>query len=89
MRSRWRRFLASNPGLASRFATRIKFSSYSPAELMALAVSLLDRRGEVLDVGARPVLWSMLEDVGRRRLTDELGNARFIRNLLEQGGRSP
>jgi SpoVK/Ycf46/Vps4 family AAA+-type ATPase len=77
-------FLASNPGLASRFATRIKFSSYSPAELMALAVSLLERRGEVLDVGARPVLWSMLEDVGRRRLTDELGNARFIRNLLAQ-----
>jgi SpoVK/Ycf46/Vps4 family AAA+-type ATPase len=77
-------FLASNPGLASRFATRIKFSSYSPAELMALAVSQLDRRGEVLDVGARPVLWSMLEDVGRRRLTDELGNARFLRNLVDK-----
>jgi SpoVK/Ycf46/Vps4 family AAA+-type ATPase len=77
-------FLASNPGLASRFATRIKFSSYSPAELMALAVSQLDRRGEVLDVGARPVLWSMLEDVGRRRLTDELGNARFLGNLVDK-----
>jgi len=77
-------FLASSPGLASRFATRITFSSYSPAELMALAESLLDRRGEVLDVGARPVLWSMLEDVERRRITDELGNARFIRNLLEK-----
>jgi SpoVK/Ycf46/Vps4 family AAA+-type ATPase len=75
-------FLASNPGLASRFATRIKFSSYSPAELLALAVSQLERRGEVLDASARPVLWSMLEDVGRRRLTDELGNARFICNLL-------
>jgi SpoVK/Ycf46/Vps4 family AAA+-type ATPase len=77
-------FLASNPGLASRFATRIKFSSYSPAELMALAESQLERRGEVLDVGARPVLWSMLQDVARRRLTDELGNARFLRDLLEQ-----
>jgi len=29
-------------------------------------------------------LWSMLEDVERRRITDELGNARFIRNLLEK-----
>ena len=78
-------FLASNPGLASRFATRIKFSRYSPFELMALAESLLERRGEVLDVGARPVLRTMLQDVGRRRSTDELGNARFIRNPASEG----
>lgn len=80
--------LASNPGLASRFATRIKFSSYSPVELMALAVSLLDRRGESLDAGARPVLWSMLQDVGHRRLTDELGNAWFVRNLLDKASQA-
>jgi SpoVK/Ycf46/Vps4 family AAA+-type ATPase len=81
-------FLGSNPGLASRFATRIKFTSYSPAELLALAEALLDRRSEVLDVDARPALWRMLEDVGRRRLTDELGNGRFIRNLLEKAGQA-
>jgi SpoVK/Ycf46/Vps4 family AAA+-type ATPase len=81
-------FLGSNPGLASRFATRIKFSSYSPAELLALAEALLDRRSEVLDVDARPALWRMLEDVGRRRLTDELGNGRFIRSLLEKAGQA-
>ena len=28
-------FLASNPGLASRFATRLKFPSYSPNEMMS------------------------------------------------------
>src|SRR6202042_1302493 len=50
-------FLATNPGLASRFATRIKFSSYAPAELLALAESLLDRRSENLDIDARPALW--------------------------------
>ena len=50
-------FLASNPGLASRFATRLKFPSYSPPEMMALAEAALDRRGEVLDPDARPVLW--------------------------------
>ena len=81
-------FLASNPGLASRFATRIKFSSYAPAELLALAESLLDRRSENLDADARPALWRMLEDVGRRRLTDELGNGRFIRSLLEKAGQA-
>ena len=81
-------FLASNPGLASRFATRIRFSSYAPAELLALAESLLDRRSENLDADARPALWRMLEDVGRRRLTDELGNGRFIRSLVEKAGQA-
>lgn len=82
------KFLGTNPGLASRFATRIKFSSYAPAELLALAESLLERRSENLDAEARPALWRMLEDVGRRQLTDELGNGRFIRSLLEKAGQA-
>jgi SpoVK/Ycf46/Vps4 family AAA+-type ATPase len=81
-------FLGSNPGLGSRFATRIKFASYAPAELLALAEALLERRSENLDADARPALWRMLEDVGRRRLTDELGNGRFIRSLLEKAGQA-
>jgi SpoVK/Ycf46/Vps4 family AAA+-type ATPase len=81
-------FLASNPGLASRFATRLKFPSYTPAEMQMLAESALDRRGEVLDPDARPVLWRTLEEVGRRRITDELGNGRFIRSLLEKAGQA-
>ncbi len=81
-------FLASNPGMASRFATRLKFPSYSPPEMMALAESALDRRGEVLDPDARPVLWRTLEEVGRRRIADELGNGRFVRSLLEKGGQA-
>ena len=48
----------------------------------------MERRGEVLDPDARPVLWRMLEDVGRRKLADELGNARFVRSLLEKAGRA-
>ena len=81
-------FLSSNPGLASRFATRLKFPSYSPPEMMALAESALDRRGEVLDPDARPVLWRTLEEVGRRRITDDLGNGRFVRSLLEKAGQA-
>src|SRR5258708_4817107 len=81
-------FLASNPGLASRFATRLKFPSYSPPEMLALAESALDRRGEELDPDARPVLWRTLEEVGRRRITDELGNGRFVRSLLEKAGQA-
>src|SRR6201995_5464647 len=82
------KFLGTNPGLASRFATRIKFSSYAPAELLALSESLLAQRSENLDAEARLALWKMLEDVGRRRLTDELGNGRFIRSLLEKAGQA-
>ncbi|MGH3182704.1 MAG: AAA family ATPase, partial [Streptosporangiaceae bacterium] len=66
----------------------LKFPSYSPPEMMALAESALDRRGEVLDPDARPVMWRTLEEVGRRRMTDELGNGRFIRSLLEKAGQA-
>jgi SpoVK/Ycf46/Vps4 family AAA+-type ATPase len=81
-------FLASNPGLASRFATRLKFGSYSPMDMMRLADFALDRRGEELDPDARPVLLHIFEDVARRRITDELGNGRFVRSLLEKAGQA-
>ncbi len=81
-------FLASNPGLASRFATRLKFPSYTPPEMLALAEAALERRGELLDPDARPVLWRTLEEVGRRRIADELGNGRFVRSLLEKAGQA-
>ena len=58
-------FLATNPGLTSRFANRIKFPGYTPAELLALADLALERTrraarprrpaGAVADVrGRRP-----------------------------------
>ena len=81
-------FLSTNPGLTSRFAIRVKFPGYAPAELLALADAALERRGELLDPDARPVLWRMFEDVGRRRLGDELGNGRFVRSLLEKAGQA-
>jgi SpoVK/Ycf46/Vps4 family AAA+-type ATPase len=81
-------FLASNPGLNSRFAMRIRFGGYSPAELMALAQAALAQRGESLDGEAVRGLSRMMEDVGRRRIIDELGNGRFVRNLLEKAGQA-
>jgi SpoVK/Ycf46/Vps4 family AAA+-type ATPase len=81
-------FLASNPGLASRFATRIRFPTYTPEEMLALADSQLRGKNEALAAEARPVLRRMLEEVGRRRITDELGNGRFVRTLLEKAGQA-
>ncbi|HEV2374637.1 MAG TPA: AAA family ATPase, partial [Streptosporangiaceae bacterium] len=81
-------FLASNPGLNSRFAMRIKFPGYSPGEMMALARAQLARRGESLGSAAAPALARMMEDIGRRRLADELGNGRFVRSLVEKAGQA-
>ena len=81
-------FLGSNPGLNSRFAMRIKFGGYSPGELLALARASLAHRGESLDPEAEDALARMMEDVGRRRVADELGNGRFVRNLLEKAGQA-
>ncbi len=79
-------FLASNPGLNSRFGLRVKFPGYSPAELQALADVALQAKGELLDPDARPVMRRIFEEIGRRRLADELGNGRFVRSLLAKAG---
>ncbi len=79
-------FLASNPGLNSRFGLRVRFPTYSPAELMALAETAIQGRGELLDPDARPVLRRIFEEIGRRRLADDLGNGRFVRSLLAKAG---
>ncbi|MGE5135425.1 MAG: AAA family ATPase [Gemmatimonadota bacterium] len=81
-------FLASNPGLNSRFAVRVTFPAYTPAELTALAHSALAQRGEALMPEAEAALDRMMADVGRRRLADELGNGRFVRTLLEKAGQA-
>jgi len=79
-------FLSGNPGLNSRFGIRVKFPTYSPAELMALTEHALAAKSELLDPDARPVLREIFDEVGRRRLADELGNGRFVRSLLARAG---
>src|SRR5437868_4559799 len=76
-------FLASNPGLSSRFATRVRFPSYAPEELLEIADLLQQGRGDQMTLGARGTLLARLEDIQRRSMVDELGNARFIRSLVE------
>ncbi|HEY2078651.1 MAG TPA: AAA family ATPase [Streptosporangiaceae bacterium] len=78
--------LSANPGLNSRFGIRVKFPTYTPAELMALTEHALAAKSELLDPDARPVLREIFDEVGRRRLADELGNGRFVRSLLARAG---
>ncbi|TDQ48215.1 AAA family ATPase [Actinorugispora endophytica] len=78
------RFLASNPGLASRFATRITFPSYTPDELRRIAEALFAQRGDILEAEAAPALRLRLDQVAQRGAVDELGNGRFARSLVEK-----
>ena len=47
------RFLRSNPGLASRFSTRVTFPSYQPEDLVRIAELLAEQAGDLFDPEAR------------------------------------
>lgn len=90
-------FLASNAGLASRFATRIRFTSYSAEELAKIAVLSAEKRGLHLSRDALATIIRTVRELdqegadqilgegspGGSRL-NALGNARFVRNILEK-----
>ncbi|MBB2913200.1 SpoVK/Ycf46/Vps4 family AAA+-type ATPase [Streptosporangium becharense] len=76
-------FLSSNPGLSSRFSTRVNFPGYAPQELLEITELLQLRRGDRMTGDARSALLARYDDIHRRALVDELGNARFVRSLVE------
>ncbi|MCF8609641.1 type VII secretion AAA-ATPase EccA [Gordonia sp. HY285] len=82
------RLLAANEGLASRFARRIRFDSYSPSELVRIAESMAGGRDSRLAADACQVLEASFErlcttSIGTRRAIDVAGNGRHVRNLIE------
>ncbi|RKS68672.1 type VII secretion ATPase EccA [Actinomadura pelletieri DSM 43383] len=81
-------FLDSNPGLASRFGTRVHFPSYRPSELLRIADYHVALREDRLDPEARRRLAARFEEVERRGIVDELGNGRFVRSLTEAAARA-
>ncbi|WP_159942736.1 MULTISPECIES: AAA family ATPase [unclassified Nocardiopsis] len=81
-------FLASNPGLASRFATRIHFPSYSADELFRIAESLVRQRGDILEEDAARTLRRRFDQVVQREVVDELGNGRFARSVVDKAAQA-
>lgn len=77
------RFLESNDGLRSRFARRIEFPTYDAASLEAIAHVMVADRGTRLEADATLVLRAICGHVETARLADRLGNARFVRNLMD------
>src|SRR5690606_35475769 len=79
--------LDSNPGLASRFSTRVRFPSYTPEELLRIAEYHTGLREDRLAEEAVRRLRARFEEVCRRGLIDELGNGRFVRSLTAAAAR--
>src|SRR4029077_5779386 len=78
------RFLRSNPGLASRFSTRVAFPSYGPEDLVKIAKRLADQAGGKFDQSAVDALDEMFAHACQAGRIDELGNGRFVRSLFER-----
>ncbi|MEU2720717.1 AAA family ATPase [Streptomyces smyrnaeus] len=76
--------LASNPGLASRFTTRVDFPSYSADELVQIARGVLESQGDVLDEDAASALETCCRRAVDEALADQLGNGRFARELCRK-----
>jgi hypothetical protein len=73
-------FLMSNPGLSSRFASRITFADYSAGELAQILSNLAASEGYILPEEAKQKASRYLETL---RLTEiHFGNGRTVRNLF-------
>ncbi|MBF6327516.1 type VII secretion AAA-ATPase EccA [Nocardia transvalensis] len=87
------RFLASNDGLASRFAKRVKFDSYTPEELGDIGRFIARKRDSELSDEAHALLVNACGELYQREAVDQsgetrrgidlAGNGRFIRNVVE------
>ncbi|MFF2776701.1 AAA family ATPase [Streptomyces sp. NPDC058052] len=78
------RLLAANPGLSSRFTTRVDFPSYRPLELTSIGEVLAAANGDGWDEEALEELRSISAHVVEQGWIDELGNGRFLRTLYEK-----
>ena len=74
-------FLASNPGLPSRFTKTIQFQSYAADDLVAITHSMALRDGLSVSADADPVLKTFFEQA---RTAPDFANARTARTLLER-----
>ncbi len=77
------KFLASNPGLRSRFTRYIDFPDYSPAELLQILDRMVTRAGYELSEAARSRANKIFEAAYVDRAAT-FGNARMARSLFER-----
>ena len=74
--------IATNPGLESRFARTLPFPDYTTDELVAIFELISNKKRYHLTEAAKARLAEVIEAEPRGR---GFGNARFTRNVFEQG----
>lgn len=77
------KFLASNPGLRSRFNKYLNFEDYTPDQLMAILDSKCASLGFHFSDAARPKIVALIDAVYENR-DGNFGNAREARNIFEK-----
>lgn len=76
-----RKFLQSNPGLASRFSRVVEFENYTPAELVTIVEHFCRTHQYTLEYGTRAALEAHFTRLPR---DETFGNARTARKLFEE-----
>ena len=76
------KFLSMNPGLKSRFPNKIHFEDYTPYEMYAIAVNIAKSKGYKI---ADNVEDDLIDLFAKNQISgkNDLGNARFVRNIVE------
>lgn len=86
-------FLTVNPGLAGRFNRKLRFESYSPDELVQIAVRYGEPRATVIEPAAAAAMRSACATLRAYRApdgmhgVDVMHNGRFARNVVERAER--
>jgi type VII secretion ATPase EccA len=86
-------FLTVNPGLAGRFNRKLRFESYTPEELVQIAVRYGRPRATVIEPDAAEALTAVCTTLRAYRASDGahgidvMHNGRFARNVVERAER--
>jgi stage V sporulation protein K len=75
-------FLASNPGLRSRFNKYLHFDDYSPAQLVEIYELFCKQAGYKIEDPTRDTLLRLFSSLYEKR-DQTFGNARLARNIFE------
>ena len=74
-------FLAVNQGLKSRLSNEVIFEDYTLDEMQQIFYKMAEKKGLILEQGSEQAVRGMIENA--KKGTANFGNARGVRNLLE------
>lgn len=74
-------FINSNSGIASRIGYTFTFKDYTNEELKKIFTNMMEKSGFIV---TKESLIKLDDIINKERLSDNFGNARFIRNVYEK-----